>query len=196
MDQAQWKTAIHPDAMLEIVKGKPNERGLRLFAIACCRRIRHAEQPYFQNALLAMERLLGQQATGAEVIAARDELQRVADRAAAEESDETAPLQRFDWNALSAFRAACDSDGTYLSSPSVMFFAKGETEPGTAYSAAVYAAMSAAQSIATQAANLLEDASEDQRVDQFMATEASEQAWQAQVVREIFGNPYEIGASR
>ena len=190
MNESQWKTAVHPDAMLEIVRGKPHERSLRLFAISCCRRIRHADQPYFQNTLLAMERLLGQQTTSAEVIAARDELQRVADRAAAEDSDETPPLQRFDWNALSAFRAACDFDGTYLSSPPVVFFAKGETEPGTAYSAAVYAALSAVQSIATRAANALQDASEDERVDRFMATEASEQAWQAQLVREIFGNPF------
>lgn len=190
MDESQWKTAVHPDAMLEVVRGKPHDRNLRLFAIACCRRILHADQPYFQNVLLAMERVLNQQAKATEVIAARDELQRVANRASAQEGDETPPLQRFDWNALSAFRAACDIDGTYLSSPPVMFFAKGESERGTAYSAAVYAAMSAAQSIATRAANLLQDASEDQRVDEFMAAEASEQAWQAQLVREIFGNPY------
>lgn len=190
MDESQWKTAVHPDALLEVVRGKPHEHSLRLFAIACCRRIRHADQPYFQNVLLAMERFLNQQAKDADVVTARDELQSAADRASAQEGDETPPLQRFDWNALSAFRSACDFDGTYLSSPPVMFFAKGETEPGTAYSAAVYAAMSAVQSIATRAANQLQDASEDERVDQFMATEASEQAWQAQLVREIFGNPY------
>lgn len=190
MDESKWKTAVHPDAMLEAVRGKPHERRFRLFAIACCRRIHHADQPYFQNVLLAMERFLNQQATDADVVTARDELQRVADRASAQEGDETPPLQRFDWNALCAFRAACDFDGTYLSSPPVVFFAKGETEPGTAYSAAVYAAMSAVQSIATRAANLLQDVSEDERVDQFMATEASEQASQAQLVREIFGNPY------
>ena len=88
------------------------------------------------------------------------------------------------------FAHAADFDGTYFSSPPVTFFAKGETEAGTAYSAAVLAAMSAAQSIATRTANSLQGVSDDRRVDEFLATERKEEEWQAQLVREIFGAAY------
>lgn len=37
MDETEWLVSIHPQPMLEFVRGKASDRKLRLFACACCR---------------------------------------------------------------------------------------------------------------------------------------------------------------
>src|SRR5262249_22115343 len=41
MTEADWLTSTDPLGMLNLVRGKAAERKLRLFAVACCRRIWH-----------------------------------------------------------------------------------------------------------------------------------------------------------
>src|SRR5436190_21674746 len=41
MNEREWLTSIEPTPMLGYLRGKASERKLRLFAVACCRRVWH-----------------------------------------------------------------------------------------------------------------------------------------------------------
>src|SRR5262245_16772230 len=41
MTEAEWLICIDPHTMLELVRNTASERKLRLFAVACCRRVWH-----------------------------------------------------------------------------------------------------------------------------------------------------------
>jgi hypothetical protein len=41
MTDAEWLACNDPGKMLQFVQGKASERKLRLFAVACVRRVRH-----------------------------------------------------------------------------------------------------------------------------------------------------------
>jgi hypothetical protein len=56
MNEAEWDACDDPDRMLKLVRDRPSERKLRLFACACCRRVWHLLHPNSRRAVEVMER--------------------------------------------------------------------------------------------------------------------------------------------
>jgi hypothetical protein len=66
MTEAEWLACEDPEPMLAFLRGKASDRKLRLFSIACCRRVWDWLGEESQRALDVMERYLDGNATAAE----------------------------------------------------------------------------------------------------------------------------------
>jgi hypothetical protein len=67
MTEAEWLACIEPDRMLGQLRGKASDRKLRLFAVACCRRLIHLMRDTESRiAVEVAERFADGLATGAE----------------------------------------------------------------------------------------------------------------------------------
>src|SRR5262245_9805632 len=67
MTPAEWRTSSDPEPMLQALRGRPLDRKLRLFMVACCRRVWDAFEVYEedwgrQEAVEVAERLADGQA--------------------------------------------------------------------------------------------------------------------------------------
>src|SRR4051794_2671829 len=67
MTEAEWLAGTNPTPMLEFLEGKTSERKFRLFAVACCKRIRHRlSDPTFFRAIEVAEQYVDGRASGEE----------------------------------------------------------------------------------------------------------------------------------
>lgn len=67
MTEADWLACTDPDAMLEFLQGRSSQRKLKLFEVACCRRVEHLmTDSRHRDAVAAAERFADDLMTEAE----------------------------------------------------------------------------------------------------------------------------------
>src|SRR5262249_11320654 len=73
MTEADWNTCTDPEKMLGFLRTRDSGRKLRLFAVACCRGVRHLLVPEAQGALELAERVAEGAAAPGERARAREQ---------------------------------------------------------------------------------------------------------------------------
>ncbi len=80
MKESEWLTRTDPQKMLEFLRGKASDRKLRLFVVACCRRVWHLlVDKRSRNAVETAERFADSAATDQELEAVRQDAWEFAD---------------------------------------------------------------------------------------------------------------------
>jgi len=73
MTEAEWLACTNPERMLEFLRGKASDRKVRLFAVACCRRVWSSlEHEEFRDAVRKAESFADGLADRAEMLAAHE----------------------------------------------------------------------------------------------------------------------------
>jgi hypothetical protein len=160
MTEAEWFDSGDPAAMLEFLRGKASQRKLRLFATACCRRIRH----------LVTNEHLRQPA---------EEAERFADGLATRAELDTFRLRAADACTYTGIRAPRADE--------FASFAVIDTAVPEAQIAAISASSLAVSAAACAAGDSAPEAEYDAVSDQ---TRVIECAAQCELLRDIIGNPF------
>jgi hypothetical protein len=106
MTEADWLACTDPQKMLRFLRGKASDRKLRLFAVACCRRVQHfMVDDLSRRAVQVAEEFTDGQATIQELQTARDAASDATHLPYDHDPDSRPPVGS--WYAA---RAACGSD--------------------------------------------------------------------------------------
>ncbi len=176
MTESEWMACEAPQMMLESLRGRASDRKLRLFAVACCRRICHLlEDERSRKAIEVVERF-------ADGLGSDDEL-----RSAAEQAGEAAEAAHWENRAGSiqtAAEAAVMASSEMISSDLALRLVETVAE----------AVGDEATDQAWEATWTAPGKTNEERWAGDQATyqdaEAKERSRQADLLRDIFGNPF------
>jgi hypothetical protein len=178
MTEAEWLACTDPGPMLDFLKGRASERKLRLFAVACCRRIGH---------LLSDERCRSAAEAVEAAEAFADGLTPEAGLAAAREAAQSVFTAHFGtlwlaWGGEAAVMAAA-------ADIRAMRTWHGHLPKGGGVGEAADAAAKAVAGYAADGPHA-EGLPKDLVESTWQAVQASERQEQARVLRCLFGNPF------
>jgi hypothetical protein len=171
MDEAEWLACEDPTKMVMFLRGKARDRKLRLFAVACCRRLlrKICLHPWYAHGITVAEHFADGKATV-------EELERVAQYPSSDWSLQHAP--RFDPGEVTAAGQSVRITKLAISACWNAMEVEGGVE--MADRASTNAAW-----VATQPEPVMPD---DNGVS--AGRLAAEQEVQADILRDIFGNPF------
>jgi hypothetical protein len=132
MTEAAWLNGTDPQPMLELLRGKVSDRKLRLFAVACCRRVWHLlEDKRSRRAVETAEAY----AAGKRTISQMEKQYRAASTAAERTFQQLCSGPRNDY-LVRAARAVADAVRTYPPEAAEHIFAATQASAGLAASTA------------------------------------------------------------
>jgi len=181
MTETEWLTTTAPTPMLEYLRGRATERQMRLFAVACCRRIWHLlTDDRWREAVRVAEAFADRQATEDELHSANWPVWNWAGNDGYEQALDAVPESGDDWP-YEADSIARDE----MRAPSACS-AVSATNPREM----IEAAKDAAEAVAREVQPLRPGAAYERDNPLRRAARSAEVASQVAIVRDIFGNPF------
>ncbi|MDY3560035.1 hypothetical protein R5W23_001258 [Gemmata sp. JC673] len=185
MTEAEWLVCDDPGPMLETLLGKTSDRRLRRFAVECCRRVcEHLIDPRCLRALESIEENVGRSRDDTCCRAAADDVRAV-------RKERLTHLYASFVSAELAQQAADDGIwGLIDEATAVQAVAKAESDPICSAACAVWVAAGAGRTFEDD--DTLIGSAEVSAIHAASAcgNGTSERRLQAQLVRDIFGNPF------